>query len=29
MPYLAKKRVEGKYYNAAISHAAEKLVWLI
>lgn len=27
--YLAKKRVEGKHYNVAISHAAKKLVRLI
>lgn len=27
--YLAKKRSEGKHYNAAISHAAKKLVRLI
>ena len=27
--YLAKKRVEGKHYNVAVSHAAKKLVRLI
>lgn len=27
--YLAKKRSEGKHYNVAISHAANKLVRLI
>ena len=27
--YLAKKRAEGKHYNAALSHAAKKLVRLI
>ena len=27
--YLAKKRAEGKHYNAAVSHAAKKLVSLI
>lgn len=27
--YLAKKRLEGKHYNVAVSHAAKKLVRLI
>lgn len=27
--YLEKKRLEGKYYNVALSHAAKKLVRLI
>jgi len=27
--YLTKKRAEGKHYNAAISHAAKKLVRVI
>ena len=27
--YLAKKRAKGKHYNVALSHAANKLVWLI
>ena len=27
--YLAKKRVEGKHYNIAVSHAAKKLVRLV
>lgn len=27
--YLAKKRLEGKHYNVAISHAAKKLIRLI
>lgn len=27
--YLAKKRLEGKHYNVALSHAAKKLVRLI